>query len=112
MTQGNSSDDARLDDMFRAYREACPDTEVSANFMPNMWARIDARENTTNWFGRFAKALVTAAVAASIILGMMISSAKQYNGYFDSTFVEALRADQNSSLEPLQIERISMMESQ
>ena len=74
MEQGNSSEDARLDAMFRAYRAACPDPEVSANFTPNMWARIEARENSTNWFGSVAKALVTVALAASVILGMMISS--------------------------------------
>lgn len=110
MLQGTSSDDARLDEMFRAYRAACPDPEASSNFMPKMWARIEARESQTNWFGRFAKALVTAALAASVILGMMVSSANQSNVFFDSTFVEALRADHASSLEPLQLDRISMLE--
>jgi hypothetical protein len=110
MLQGNSNDDARLDEMFRAYRAACPDPEATANFMPNMWAKIEARENTTNWFGRVAKALVTAALAASVILGMMVSSANQSNGFFNSTFVEALNADHASTLEPLHLDRISMME--
>lgn len=79
--------------------------------MPAMWARIEARENSTNWFGRFAKVLVTAAVAASVILAMMVSSHRsQPSSFFDSTFVEALSADHNSSLEPLHIERISMLQ--
>ena len=117
MEQGNSNEDARLDEMFRAYREACPDgafldNTASTTFMPNMWARIEARENSTNWFGRVAKTLVTAALAASVILGMMVSSTNQANSFFDATFVDALRADQASSLEPLQLDRISHMESQ
>jgi hypothetical protein len=112
MLQGTSGDDARLDELFQAYRAACPDPDASANFMPNMWAKIEAREVSTNWFGRFAKALVTAALAASVILGLMVSSNTQNNGFFDSTVVEALRADHASSLEPLHLDRISLMESE
>lgn len=80
--------------------------------MPGIWARIEAREVSTNWFGRVAKALVTAAIAASVILGMMTTSANQSSSFFDATFVEALRADHVSSLEPLHLDRISYMEQQ
>jgi hypothetical protein len=115
MEQGNSSqnpkgDDARLDELFRAYRAAWPDFDASANFMPNIWARIEARENSTNWFGRVAKTLVTAALAATVILGMMISSMNQSSAFFNATFVEALRADHASTLEPLHLDRISQLE--
>jgi hypothetical protein len=104
--------EARLDEMFRAYRAACPDPEASPNFMPAMWARIEAREVSTNWFGRVAKALVTAALAASVILGMMMSSTNQSTAFLNGTFVEALRADQASTLEPLHLDRISDLEPQ
>jgi hypothetical protein len=80
--------------------------------MPNIWARIEAREVSTNWFGRVAKALVTAALAASVILGMMSSSRNQSSAFFDATFVEALRADHASTLEPLHLDRISELEPQ
>jgi hypothetical protein len=113
---GNWSEaDLRLDEVFRAYRAACPDSDASANFMPEIWARIEAREVSTNWFGRVAKALVTAALAASVILGMMTSSTSARNQsttFFDATFVDALRADHASTLEPLHIDRISYMETQ
>lgn len=105
----------QLDEMFRAYRAACPDPDASPNFMPEMWARIEAREVSTNWFGRVAKALVTAAIAATVILGLMTSSTSSRNqssSFFDATFVEALRADHASTLEPLHIDRISYMEQQ
>jgi anti-sigma factor RsiW len=111
ITDGQKAD-AQLDEMFRAYRTACPDPEGSVNFMPGIWARIEAREVSTNWFGRVAKALVTAAIAASVILGMMTTSANQSSSFFDATFVEALRADHVSSLEPLHLDRISYMEQQ
>ena len=111
MEQGNS-DETRLDELFRAYRAACDDAvaaEPSANFVPNMWARIDAREVSTNWFGRVAKTLVTAALAASVIL-VIISSMNQSSAFFNATFVEALRADHASALEPLHLDRISQLE--
>jgi hypothetical protein len=109
MEPGNSTEDARLNEMFRTYRAACPDADASPNFMPNMWAKIEARENSTTWFGSVAKALVTAALAASVILGMMISSSKQSSSFFDATFVDALSADHASSLEPLHLDRISYL---
>jgi len=107
-----SESDARLDELFRAYRAACPAPEASVNFMPNVWAGIEAREVSRNWFGRVAKALVTAALAASAILGMMISSMNQSSAFFNATFVEALRVDQASSLEPLHLDRISQLDPQ
>jgi hypothetical protein len=111
MAPGNSDEkEARLDELFLAYRAACPELEPGANFMPEIWARIEAREVSTNWFGRVAKALVTAAVAASVILGIIISSMNQSNAFFNATFVEALRADHASTLEPLHLDRISQLE--
>jgi len=115
MEQGNSNPasnnaEARLDELFRAYSAAWPDLDASANFMPNIWARIEAREVSTNWFGRVAKTLVTAALAATVILGMMISSMNQSSAFFNATFVDALRADHASTLEPLHLDRISQLE--
>jgi hypothetical protein len=100
-----------IDDLFHAYREACLAPEPGPDFMPAMWARIEARERSVNWFGRFAKGLVTAAVAASVILGMTLSSLNRSNVFFDATFVDALRADRIATLEPLHIDRISELET-
>src|SRR5580698_8639589 len=105
-----NSNEAQLNELFRAYRLACPDPEPGANFMPAIWAGIEAREVSTNWFGRVAKTLVTAALAASVILGMMISSMNQSSSFFNATFVDALRADHASTLEPLHLDRISQLE--
>lgn len=109
MEDGNASE-RRLDELFLAYRQACPDPEATPNFMPQLWARIEAREVSTNWFGRVAKALVTAALAASVILGMMISSANKPNAFFNATFVDALRADQVAGLEPLHVDHLAQLE--
>ena len=59
-----------------------------------------------------AKALVTAAIAVSVILGLLISSANQSAAFYKSTFVGALVRDHASSLEPLHLDRLSELEIQ
>jgi hypothetical protein len=112
MEQPNPAGENRLDELFLAYRQACPEPDASANFMPGIWAKIEAREVSTNWFGRVAKALVTAALAASVILGLMMSSTNRSSAFFNGTFVDALQADRVATLEPLDIERFSELEPQ
>lgn len=102
--------EALLDEFLRAYRDACPDPDAGANFMPEMWARIEAREVSTHWFGKMAKALVTAGVAASLILGMVLSSMNKSTPYYKGTFVQALVADNIATLEPLHLDRVSEIE--
>ena len=102
----------RLDELFRVYREACPEPEGGVNFMPELWAKIEARQVSGNLFGRMARALVTVALAATVILGLMISTEGQQTSSFNGTYLEAVSADQVSSLEPLTLERISEMEHQ
>ena len=109
---GPSEPGARLDELFRAYRAACPDPGPGANFMPDIWARIETREVSANWFGRVAKTLVIAALAVSAILAMMIPSAnRSSSAFFDAAFVEALQVDPASNPEPLNLDRISELES-
>jgi hypothetical protein len=103
--------EARLEDLFRAYAVACTDPEPSVNFMPRLWAGIEARQASRNVFGRMARALVTAALAASAILSLLVSmhsNDRQYAG----SFLQALTADQVSQLEPFHLDRISEMEQQ
>ena len=86
--------DERLDALLRAYRDACPTPEPSANFMPNLWQRIESRQSFTFSFQRMANAFVTAAVALSIVLGVYLSIPRSYASYSQS-YLEAL-ADANT----------------
>jgi hypothetical protein len=104
--------ESRLDELFVAYRDACPDFDPGANFMPELWARIEARESSTNLFGRMAKALVTAALAATAILALMVSTMNRSDNQFNGTYLEALSADHASTLEPLNLDRVSELEQQ
>ncbi len=68
-----ASDEERLDALFRAFAGSCPDRDPSANFMPNLWRRIEARQTFAFSFRRMANTLVTAAVALSIALGVYMA---------------------------------------
>lgn len=109
----NRNPEAQLDALFRAYRAACPDPEAGPNFMPGIWARIEARENSATIFSRMAKALVTFAVATSVLLGLMVSMRQSdFMLPADATYLEALTADQHSTLDPLHFERIADLEQE
>jgi len=88
------SDDERLDALLKAYREACPDPEASANFMPHLWQRIESRQTFTFSFRRMVNGFVTAAVALSIALGVYASIPRN-NQAPSQSYLEAL-ADANS----------------
>lgn len=95
MDSMRGSDDQRLDALFRAYHGACPTPEPSANFMPNLWQRIESRQSFTFSFRRMANAFVTAAVALSIVLGVYMSIPRSNSSYYAQSYVEAL-ADANA----------------
>jgi len=103
----------QLTEWFAAYRQACPEPEASVNFMPELWAKIESRQASTNLFGRMAKALVTAALAATVILGLLAATYnRQTDPAFNGTYIEALSADHAASLEALNPDRISELEQQ
>ena len=91
------STDDPLDALFHAYREACPAPEPSPEFMPTLWSRIEARQTFTFSFRRMANAFLTAAMAASLALGVYMAlphrAAANPSNY--ASYVEAL-ADANS----------------
>jgi hypothetical protein len=99
MNSMRGSDDQKLDALFQAYREACEAPETSANFMPNLWARIESRQTFAFSFRRMAQALTTAAVALSIALGVYMAIPRP-TALDGQTYVEAL-ADYNSAADAL-----------
>ena len=90
MNPMRGSDDQELDALFRAYHDACVVPDASANFMPNLWARIESRQRFTFSFRRMANALTTAAVALSLVLGVYMSIPRSSSIDYNQTYVEAL----------------------
>jgi len=93
MNWTNRGDEAELDALFRAYRNACPDPDVSANFMPDLWRRIEERQRSVFFMGRWARALVTAAAVLSLGMAAYLYIPHGRTSIFSmESYVEALAA--------------------
>jgi hypothetical protein len=92
-----SQQDERLDELFRAYYMACEPPEVSANFMPELWQKIEKVQNATFSFHRIAKSFVTAAVALSMVLAAIGFVPTRNSPAYNVTYVEAL-ANHNDAM--------------
>jgi len=92
MNAMRGNDDERLDALFRAYRDACPNPEASVNFMPNLWAKIEARQSFTFSLRHMANGFVTAAAALTIALGvyMYMPRTSNTNNSYPQSYIEAL----------------------
>ncbi|MGA2576061.1 MAG: hypothetical protein ABSF64_08040 [Bryobacteraceae bacterium] len=87
------NENAALDALFRAYRDACPDPDVSANFMPELWRRIEERQRSVFFMGRWARALVTAAAVLSLGMAAYLYIPHGRTSVFSvESYVEALAA--------------------
>ena len=89
VNEGNQGE--RLEALFRAYREACIPPEPGANFMPQLWQKIEARQTFSFFFGRVARGFVTAAVAATLGMAVYLASPR-YPAIYTSTYVDVLAA--------------------
>jgi len=82
----------KLDELWAEYRSLSPDPDASANFMPNLWQKIEARRvDPVSIFRRFAKICVLGTVAVILIFALSISRI-QYEPTFSSNYVDALDA--------------------
>ena len=93
MSPERGPEDERLEALFRAYRVACEPGEVSANFMPELWMRIEKAQSATFSFRRIARGFVTAAAALSLVLASVaLLPSYQVSPIYSTTYVEALAA--------------------
>ena len=89
--------DEKLDAVFAAYRMACPDPEPSADFMPGMWKRIEARRvATVSVFKHWAQICVMATVALTLLIGAVLIPKFQENAASSSSYLEALSAEHSA----------------
>jgi hypothetical protein len=87
------SEEERLAELFRMYREACPDPEPGADFMPGLWARIEGRRRSALTLRRWTGAFLAAAMALSLV--MTVHSLRQADpGLHPFSYVEVLGADE------------------
>ena len=69
--------ETQLDGLFLAYREASEYTGVHPNFMPELWARIDARRASSRTVVRLSQIFASAALAVAVVLGIFASLTPQ-----------------------------------
>jgi hypothetical protein len=86
--------DDKLDAMWAEYRDACPDPEPTAEFMPGLWRRIETRRKATVSIRRLAQVCVMASMALALVMGVvLIPRSQDLATYYSSTYVDTLAAD-------------------
>ncbi len=89
-------DDARLDELFRSYRAACPDVEASSNFMPGVWQKIESGHSFWFVFQRFARTATTGCAALCLVLLVLNFASTPYNTRASASYTDALLADHSA----------------
>lgn len=107
-----SESNERLDLLFQQYREACDVPELSANFMPALWQKIEIRQSSSWIFKKVSGWFVAASVAASVVLAVALFSmpSSPANNYA-ATYVDALAADHVAEYalytEPVHVDKVA-----
>ena len=97
--------ESKLDELFAAYRDALPDRDASAGFMPELWRRIDQRRRPALAFGRFARGFVTAALALCVAI-TAVTWSMPGNSVYTATYVDVLDSDRNVDIDTIQGESL------
>jgi len=90
-----ANSEEKLDQLFGAYREACPAPPISANFMPGLWRQIDKRRTLTWKLKIYSRGLVTAALALCMTMFALQWAPVQVTAspVYSKTYLEALEDD-------------------
>jgi hypothetical protein len=62
-----------LNGLFASYKAAVPDPEASANFMPELWRRIEGRQSILLRIKKLTQVFLAAAAAISIVFVTILS---------------------------------------
>ena len=82
-----------LNNLFASYRAAVPDPDASANFMPELWRKIEVRRNVTIRFKKLTQVFMAAAAAMCLLLVTLLSvpafSRPEFRGNYVDVLAEA-----------------------
>lgn len=87
-----TGDDRDLDELWERYRAACPDVEPRADFMPQLWEKIEGRHGFWFAFQNLARAAMTAATALCLLFLFLNFIAAPEN-HLAPSYADALAAD-------------------
>jgi hypothetical protein len=91
-----TNDDSRLDELFRSYRASCPELEPSAEFMPGVWNRIEARRGFSYSFQQLARAAMAACAALCLLLLVLNLAVAPQSHVAAASYTDALLADHSA----------------
>jgi hypothetical protein len=87
--------DDNLSKLWSEYRQAVPDPEPSADFMPRLWRKIDARRpEPLSVFRRLAQVCVMTTLALALLMSVIIPELQKEQG-LAGTYVDALAEEQS-----------------
>jgi hypothetical protein len=87
----------KLDRFWSEYRDACPDPEPSAEFMPRLWQRIEEQSSAmTMVFRRWVQVCVVSALVLTVAMAMAIPRLQRLPVY-TATYEDVLAADHPST---------------
>jgi len=90
-----------LDRLFAKYKDAVPDPDASANFMPGLWRKIEARQSFTSRIKKLTQVFVGATAAVCLMLGMAVvvpSLQPELRGTYVDVLADAHPPDNLTSL--------------
>lgn len=89
---------AKLDVLWARYREACPEPEPSAGFMPGLWQKIEARRTSNvTMLRRIAQVCVGATLALTVLIGAVLIPQLEKMHVYNATYVDVIAADHPNS---------------
>ncbi len=92
--------DQELSRLLEAYRDCCEAPEPGADFMPRLWARIEATQSWTERLWKWANGLAVAAAAASVLLVALQLGSGSKADFYAGTYVETLMAQTEAEMAP------------
>lgn len=108
MSSENRHLEQDLDRLLAAYRDACEAPEPGADFMPRLWARIEATQSWTERLRRWANGLAVAAAAASVLLVVYQVSSQPREDFYSATYVETLMAQTETELAAVELAGVAV----
>lgn len=79
-----------LDSLWAQYRDASAPPEISRDFMPRLWARIEAQRTVSLSFRRLTRALVMSAAAFCLVMSGLLLMSSGSDVFTQATYVDVL----------------------
>jgi hypothetical protein len=79
-----------LESLFASYKALVPDPEPSANFMPELWRRIEGRRSLVFRVKRLTQLFVAAAAAICVAFAIFLAVPSSESPTINGNYVEVL----------------------